>query len=165
MIIEFFGTLSEQCQKDVTRRGKRLFAITFTVVTLLFGVVPTIICYIQNDYEYFYEFFGLTVLCLIMTVIYWLPINIIRKPPQGVSTEFLIRIEDSFITRSGYNGVQKKSLKKVKKVIDVGEWYYVIFRLGDISNAFVCQKDLIKEGTLEQFEALFEGKIVRKYKY
>ena len=164
MVIEFFGTLCEQCQKDITKRSRRLFAITFTVVTLLFGVVPTVVCYILKD-DYFYEFFGLTILCLIMTVIYWLPINILHKPPQGISSDLLIRIEDSFITRSGYGGVQKKALSKVKKVIDVGDWYYIIFRLGDISTSFVCQKDLLREGTLEAFEALFEGKIVRKYRY
>ena len=164
MIIEFFGTLSEICQKDISKRSRRMVAISFTVVTILFGIVPTIVFYILKD-DYFYEFFGLTVLCVIMTVIFWLPINITRKPPQGVSTDILIRIEDSFITRSGHGGVQKKALSKVKKVIDAGDWYYVVFKFGDISSAFVCQKDLLTQGTLEDFEKLFEDKIVRKYRY
>ena len=47
-------------------------------------------------------------------------------------------------------------------IIDYGEWYYVKFNLGDRDPYFVCQKDLLKNGTIEEFEALFEGKIERK---
>lgn len=162
MVIEFFGTLSEQCQKETSKRSRRMVAIVFTIFTILLGVIPTVVLGLQKDEEYFFKFFGLTILCAIMTVFFWLPITVIRKPPQGVSTDIIVRIENSYITRSGFGGVQKKPLSKVKKVIDAGDWYYVIFKLGDVSNAFVCQKDLLREGTLEQFEALFEGKIKRE---
>ena len=163
-MIEFFGTLSEQCQKEVRRRSKRMVALVFTGFTVLFCIVPTVVCGILRD-DYFYEFFGLTILCLIISVILWLPINVKRNYPQGVSTDVLIRIEGNQITRSGFGGVQKKTLSKVKKVIDAGDWYYVVFRFGDVSNAFVCQKDLLKVGTLQEFESLFADKLVRKYKY
>ena len=161
MTIEFFGTLSEQCQKDISKRTRKKLAIMFTVITVLLGIVPTIVTGVLKD-EYFGEFLGLTILCAIFTIIYWLPITVTRKPPQGVSTDVLIRIDDTFIRRSGYGGVQVKPLSKVSKVIDAGEWYYVIFKLGDVSTAFVCQKDLITTGTLEDFETLFADKIVRQ---
>ena len=54
----------------------------------------------------------------------------------------------------------QKPMKKIKKVLDVGDCYYIIY--GDISNCIVCQKNLIQEGTIEQFETLFQGKIVRQ---
>ena len=54
----------------------------------------------------------------------------------------------------------EKPIKKIKKVLDEGDCYYIIY--GDINNSIVCQKDLLKEGTIEEFEALFQGKIVRK---
>ena len=54
-----------------------------------------------------------------------------------------------------------KPISKVKKVIDMGEWYYIIFKFGDISNSWICQKDLITQGTIEDFEKIFEGKIKR----
>lgn len=161
MVIEFFGTLSEQCQKETSRRNRKRTAIEYTVVTVLFGIVPTVVCGILKDEEYFFKFFGLTILCAIMTVIFWL-ITFIRKPSQGVSTDILVRIENSYITRSNFTGVQKLTLNKVKKVIDAGNWYYVVFKWGNIGNAFVCQKDLLREGTIEQFETLFEGKIKRE---
>ena len=54
----------------------------------------------------------------------------------------------------------QKPMKKIKKVLDVGDCYYIIY--GDISNCIVCQKNLIQEGTIEEFEALFPEKIVRQ---
>ena len=50
-------------------------------------------------------------------------------------------------------------LNEVKRVYDYRCWYYLEIDFGD--PYFICQKDLLTEGTLEEFEALFEGKIVR----
>ena len=165
-MIEFFGTLDEQCQKEINKRTRIMLAIVFTCFTVLLGIIPTVVLYIQQD-EDFYEFFGLTVLLVIVSFIFWLPINVIRKPPEGTSTDVLIQIDGSYIMRSGFGAVQtqKKPLSKVKKVIDVGEWYYVVFKGGSLNSAFVCQKNLLKQGTLDEFEALFEDKIIRKYRY
>lgn len=160
-MIEFYGTLSEQCQKDLGKRSRRLTALGCIIVTVLFGIVPTVVCGVLKDEEYFFRFFDLTILCVIMTVILSL-VTITRKPPQGVSTDILVRIENSYITRSDYAGIQKMSLNKVKRVIDAGDWYYVVFKWRKLGNAFVCQKDLLKEGTIEEFEAIFEGKIKRE---
>lgn len=52
------------------------------------------------------------------------------------------------------------SINEVKKVIDYGECYFIIYT--DVAQAIVCQKDLIKEGTLEEFETIFAGKIKRR---
>ena len=56
----------------------------------------------------------------------------------------------------------EKPIKKIKKVLDYEDCYYVIY--GDMNNSIVCQKDLLTEGTIEEFEALFQGKIIRKKK-
>ena len=53
-----------------------------------------------------------------------------------------------------------RMLNSVKEILDYGEWYYFIFNYEDRDPYFVCQKDLLTQGTLEEFEALFEGKIV-----
>ena len=143
-----------------------MLAITFTCFTVVLAVIPTIVLFIQQD-EDFYEFFGMTVLLTIMSVIFWLPINVIRKTPQGMTTDLLVQIDQGYIMRSGFGGtqVQRKPLSKVKKVVDAGDWYYVVFKGGSINSAFVCQKNLLTKGTLDEFEKLFEGKLVRKYGY
>ena len=162
-MIEFFGTLSEECQKAISRRNRKMVAIVFTCFTILLGIIPTVVFYLKGD-EYFYEFFGLAVLMTIFSIIFWLPISVIRKPPQGVSTDILIQIDGDYVTSSGCFGVQKKPISSVKKVIDAGEWYYLVFKWSGTNTNFVCQKNLLQQGTLEEFEALFEGKIARPYR-
>ena len=56
----------------------------------------------------------------------------------------------------------KKSLNSIKRIIDLGEAYYISFRTRPYYFNFLCQKDLLVEGTLEEFEQLFDGKIIRK---
>lgn len=51
----------------------------------------------------------------------------------------------------------------IKKVKDFGD-YYAMTLPGIcviISGYFICEKDLLTNGTIEQFEELFDGKIVR----
>ena len=45
---------------------------------------------------------------------------------------------------------------------DFGEYYVLIFRDSGNFSQIICQKDLLTNGTIEQFEELFDGKIVRK---
>lgn len=53
-------------------------------------------------------------------------------------------------------------VKDVKRVLDYGECYYIIYT--DMGQAIICQKDLLREGTLEEFEEIFAGKIKRRGK-
>ncbi len=62
-------------------------------------------------------------------------------------------------------GIQRsetKNLSNVKKVVDMGEWYKIYFYFPYKSNLFICQKDLLVKGTIEEFEELFSDKIIRK---
>ena len=56
---------------------------------------------------------------------------------------------------------EHRDVHDVKQVLDNGEYYEIIFRFGQISSRFICQKNLLKRGTLRDFEKLFKGKIVR----
>ena len=73
-----------------------------------------------------------------------------------------IYIEEGYIICQTQIQEESKDLEDVKKVVDYGEWYYLAFPLGKISGNFICQKDLLTKGSLEDFEALFKNKIVRK---
>ena len=75
-----------------------------------------------------------------------------------------IRIENNIISSVHIvlHKILIKPISKVKKVVDCGDWYFIVFKFLEFSNALACQKDLITKGTIEEFEALFEGKIVRK---
>ena len=54
-------------------------------------------------------------------------------------------------------------ISQATTVYDYGQFYYVAFPLKTgHTNKFICQKRHLTTGTLEEFEALFEGKIIRK---
>ena len=53
-------------------------------------------------------------------------------------------------------------IDSVDTVIDYGDWYHLLFNFEDRDTYFVCQKNLLTKGTLEEFEALFDGKIERR---
>lgn len=56
----------------------------------------------------------------------------------------------------------------IKQIIDYGEFYqiklYFVAHIGFEFNIFICQKDLLTKGTLEEFEKMFDDKIVRSEK-
>lgn len=52
-------------------------------------------------------------------------------------------------------------LKKIKKVVAYGDSYYLTFRFPYRQVGLFCQKDLLTDGTIEEFESLFAGKIVK----
>ena len=56
------------------------------------------------------------------------------------------------------------SLSKVKKVIDRGDVYEVIWHLPRWYPFCICQKDLLCQGTIEEFEDMFKDKIVQRIK-
>lgn len=54
---------------------------------------------------------------------------------------------------------QTLDISKVKAVYDYESFYEIIPNNIFLFSVFICQKDLLTEGTLEEFEALFDGKI------
>lgn len=61
-------------------------------------------------------------------------------------------------------GMAKKKFVQSKKILDCGEVYYIVFKFGGITNAWICQKDNIINGTIKDFETLFQSKIIREFK-
>lgn len=72
-----------------------------------------------------------------------------------------VYVEGKHIFSVSSNGEYKFKIESVKKIIDYGEFYFVAFSKFLIVEDIVCQKNLLTKGTLEEFEALFEDKIVR----
>ncbi len=70
-----------------------------------------------------------------------------------------IEIDEGLIWFYYDNCDNARRIINVKKVVDYGDSYGIIFQHQIIS--VFCQKDLITEGSIEEFEALFDGKIVK----
>ena len=55
---------------------------------------------------------------------------------------------------------ESRTLQDVKYVKQYDEFYTLHFVMGKISINYVCQKSLLSNGSLEEFEALFQDKMV-----
>ena len=53
-------------------------------------------------------------------------------------------------------------MDEVKRVEDYGDFYRIIFYFPHCDRFCICQKDLITQGTIEEFEEMFAGYIVKK---
>ncbi len=84
-----------------------------------------------------------------------------RLSPHIVITEEDLSLE---LWSNGEKVWRTRKLSKVKKVLDCGEVYYIIFKFGDITNSWICQKNNIISGTIEEFESLFQSKIIKELK-
>ena len=97
---------------------------------------------------------GMVLLCLLMVILIPFDKKILPKR---------IYTEDGYISVILENGTEEyKCIADAKKAYDFGEFYAIKFYFGNKNNKFICQKDLLTKGTLEEFEALFEGKIEKK---
>ena len=93
-------------------------------------------------------------------------ISVCHRLLSGAFSSLSIGIRDGKIEKEGKseNHYAVREIRDVKKVIDEGEWYQIIFYFPYKLAECICQKDLIVEGTIEEFEELFKDYIVRRIK-
>lgn len=75
-----------------------------------------------------------------------------------------ISIDDDSIYIVGDAFNHHRATNDIKKIIDTGDCYRIIFTFPNKSVYCLCQKDLIVEGSIEEFEERFADYIVRKTK-
>lgn len=151
-MIEFNGTLSDKCKQYMLKKEiHKLFAIIMSIP--LFALII---------------FFSVTwhwsMLLALPCVVFYVILLCMppRKSSYGLIFPSLIQIKDSgemYVT--GEKFYCKQSISQVKLVEDHGEWYHIVFRYPYTNPRFVCQKNLLTKGTIEEFERIFEGKIIR----
>ena len=75
-----------------------------------------------------------------------------------------IYINDGLVIAVSCEGrTRSAQICAIKKVKDFGDYYAMTLPgiCAIVSVYFICEKDLLTNGTIDQFEELFDGKIVR----
>ncbi len=162
-MIRFCGKIKNQIQIKILNLYSKQATIMFVVLGVILETLGISVAIGFNEKNMLLEFFIFGLIIIVFIVIFILT-N--RKTKIKIEWDFDIIIENEMITikcRHQINGViATKPIKKIKKVVDFGEYYYLYVCRWDASNGIICQKDLLIEGSLEEFEKLFEGKIQRK---
>ena len=163
-MIKFYGRLSEKCINTTAKQQNKSVALLFLIGSIIATIITIFIGIF--DFENFYYFLGLTLLLICINImILFVPHNSITFRLQ----KFIIfDFTNDLITVKieGFSEKAKpktKKISKIKRIEDQGDWYYITFK-GDFTENIICQKNLITQGTIEEFEEIFKDKIVRKYK-
>lgn len=155
-MIEFNGYISGAAEKRFWKKNIQIGQniMLFGALFMLPGTIA--MAYSMRMSIIFYIHFGIV-----------LAIPILARIPKSKKEKLSllprrIYIEDECIVCKKNIGEERKWIEDVKQVWEYDEFYELVFPVGKISPNFICQKNLLSQGTLEQFEALFDGRIVHK---
>ena len=154
-MIEFNGYLSGSAEKHFKRQERKL---TVVVLVTTFCIFLPVAIYLSLTTENL-----IFVLALVFGVLFMSVLLIF--PSKKVSKELLtkrIYTDEEFIVFETDKSEGYRRIEDASCVIDHGEFYEIVYPYGKKTNNFMCQKDLLCVGTIEEFELLFESKIIRK---
>lgn len=160
-MIEFSGEISRKAKQYITNELRKLAPII-----VFFGMWWLVAMAIWLGYEtnrwndVYVGIAFIVVLYIVLTV----GIIFIHNTKHNEGTyPILVRIEgEEIFTQSQKDEFYWfRRIDGVKKVIDTGEFYYLKFHF-PFNRYCLCQKDLITQGTIEEFEEIFADRIVRK---
>lgn len=152
-MIKFEGDLSSNTKKHFLK-CETVQKLYLSLIMGAFLCVPVIFAMI-----YIHAIFAL---CFIMIAIFVL--GMIAPPPQnkyGIIFPNEVIIDDDGIEAKSEVSDYYRYIKDIKNIIDYGEYYLFNFYFPNKCRFFICQKDLIIQGTIEEFEKIFADKIVR----
>ena len=154
-MIEFNGYLTGTSQKFFCKQIVKLQQkiILFTLIPVF--IILMIVFYLVFDVIALYP--EVIISEIILSALALLLPNIQTKKEKEKITPQKVYIENDMIVSKSNAAVDTRFMKDVKEVRDYGEFYYFVFKA--YSYRFVCQKDLLTQGTIEEFENLFAGKI------
>ena len=161
-MIEFRGEITGKCKKFIMKREAVISFIAMMFGAIVVSIPIIILSLTYNPFIWIMMVVpGLTfVLCLIPFFL----------TDYGLSKSKLIfpfRItiaKDGEMISENENFHDYRHISQIKKVVAMEEWYALYFYFPHKTLRYVCQKDLIKEGSIEEFEEMFKDKIIRKEK-
>ena len=155
-MIVFEGQLSKNAQKFFWKQNAKFGErIMFIALTMNLWIV-FLLKYIFDSYRFAFIFVFLYLATPIFVRLQGWQKDSIKFTPNK------IKIEDGYLICRAQVETRTIDFEHIKRVEDHGEWYYFVFCFGHISFSFICQKDLIVEGSIEEFEKIFKDLIVRK---
>ena len=152
-MIQFGGYFNIACQKKAAKKHIRGLIIGELSSFILFGI-PSILAVV---YFNMWLFLIIVIGGMIMAFLASFSTLEANYPNKIVIEQNEIYIEMN-------RGCVENSFEDIKEIIDWNSFYEIKFYFPNQFGLCFCQKDLIVEGTIEEFEELFKDKIVRKYK-
>ena len=156
-MIEFDGYLSGEAEKRFLKRSKDMVHSAFLFAMFMLLPVIIYIVFKMKTWLIVYIYVTCATLFLLMLQIPKSKTERLALVPKR------IYVEEDHIVCIANKYTESRLIEDVTKVLDYGPFYELYFPFGKLSDKFICQKDLLTKGTLEEFESLFGDKLQRWY--
>lgn len=155
-MIEFCGEMSKKCRKRILKTNYKGGLLAGFLTTLVF-IWPIVLLGITRSWLFFTA----------VPVLFLIPFSVGIPPSKKnmgllIPSKISIFTEDKTILWQSDKRTDEKSFDDVKTVVDEGEWYVFKFCYSQRDIRFVCEKELLSNGTLDDFQKAFEDKIVKR---
>lgn len=158
-MIEFNGKLSDECFKFSFRKRNIASGLMILILNSALFLSVFTLAIIFKNWQYAIPLLGMLILITIGAFV--VPYK--RVEVLNFSKTIIVENDAIFFTVfGGKSDLDKRSIDKVKKVVDYGKWYIIYFKRGDDTSSLVCEKNLIIKGTLQEFEEIFRTKLLKK---
>ena len=158
-MIKFEGTLSQDAKEWILKRSRISYLILCCFGLLACCLSATVTFSIKNGYIPPIDFY-LDIIIVFIPFLILFRILFFHKKNKILFPKSVYIENGEIVSIAGFDKTKRK-LNRVKEIWDYGEFYELEFPSLIKAANFICQKDLLVEGTIEEFEALFDGKIER----
>ena len=152
-MIAYNGELSSECRAYLIKRQRKLTTLLAVCIGVLCSIPFIIIAFLYN-----WVFILFSLIIILLPVFQFFSF-------KGATLNYILPykfiIIDGKMTCVGAKFREEREIGQVSKVLDFGNWYHIFFKFPYKSQNFVAQKDLLTEGSLEEFENLFRGKLIK----
>lgn len=155
-MIEFNGEIKVKCKLFIRQKEELKWKIISLLGAAIFAI-PVVIILFDWGIRYLPLYIFVPAIPFCITVLSGrIPLS--KKNEQSLIPK-RICVDYEFIVQETETGLIKRKKSEVKSVVDYGDWYVIRFSFPAF---FVCQKNLLIKGSIEEFEAQFEDKILKE---
>lgn len=159
-MIVFKGEHSKECTKYIRKLHHKV-KIFEAIYVIFFAEVLVCIIGISWRPQYW-----LHILLYVFLGYGFLNYLLLRPPPKSeygkIMTTSVSILDDGTIVSKGQKFKYEIGVENVTKVVDHGSFYELYLNKVQNRGFYICEKALLKSGTIDDFEKIFKGKIVRK---
>lgn len=155
-MISFKGKLSTEAKKFITEKHIKAATI-FSVIESIIFAIPVILLGIFCD-PIIYIFFVVVACIPLLNFALWVWDLAYITQIDFENGKYYAYYTKKKSSEQTYGGA--RDIEDIKSVIDFGNFYYIV--VGGKVSSYLCQKNLLVEGSLADFEEMFADILVKQ---
>lgn len=155
-MIEFNGCLSGPARNFFIKRTIGSDLLLFLISGVPVFLFALYFCELINNYNYIF----VPVIGYVLIIIYFIAFRFSNSIKSWIPNK--VCIEKNRIISFCDKNIEYQKTIDVKAVYAYEEFYFIAFPFGKIRYNYICQKNNLSKGTIDEFEKMFKDKIIKK---